>query len=124
MGIIIGSTLVVFLVCGAFAVVGALTVKRAKETALKVAGWRFLRTLSAEGQSRVEHARAKEGRWELEVAMIGDFGLTLLPETEPLSKVSRDDHLGWRSETLKQARRERLRTERLRRVPTLGLWWR
>ena len=37
--IIIGFTLVVFLVFGAFAMVGALTVKRAKETALKVAGY-------------------------------------------------------------------------------------
>lgn len=39
MSIVIGSALVVFLVCGAFAAVGALTVKRAKETALKVAGY-------------------------------------------------------------------------------------
>ena len=37
--IVIGSTLVVFLVFGAFAMVGALTVKRAKETALKVASY-------------------------------------------------------------------------------------
>ena len=36
--IAIGST-TLFLVLGAFAVVGALTVKRAKETALKVAGY-------------------------------------------------------------------------------------
>ena len=34
MSIVIGSALAVFLVCGAFAGVDALTVKRAKETAI------------------------------------------------------------------------------------------
>ncbi len=37
--IAIGSSAVLFLVLGAFALIGALTVKRAKETALKVAGY-------------------------------------------------------------------------------------
>ena len=91
-----------------------------------VAEWRQLRTGGAGRRSRVERARAEERRWELEVAMIGEFGLTLPPETEPLSESRRDDHLGWRKEALRQARRERVRTERLRvlrRVLTLGLWW-
>ena len=41
---------------------------------------------------------------ELEVATVGDFGLTLPPVTEPLNESRRDDHLGWRRKTLKQAR--------------------
>ena len=89
-----------------------------------VAEWRRLRTGGSEGRKRVERARAEERRWELEVVMIGDFGLTLPPETEPLSEARRDDHLGWRAETLRPTRRERVRAEWLRRVLTLGLWWR
>ena len=91
-----------------------------------VAEWRRLRTGGAKSRSRVERARAEERRWELEVEMIGEFGLTLPPETETLSESRRDDHLGWRREALRQARRERVRAERLRvlrRVLTLGLWW-
>jgi len=91
-----------------------------------VSEWRQLRTGGAERRSRVERAGAEERRWELEVAMIGEFGLTLPPEVEPLSESRRDDHLGWRREALRQARRERVRAERLRvlrRVLTLGLWW-
>ena len=87
-----------------------------------VAEWRQLRTRGTE-RSRVDRARANERRWELEVQMIGEFGLTLPPETEPLSESRRDDHLGWRRETLRQARRKRIRVEWLRRVLTLGLWW-
>ena len=87
-----------------------------------VAEWRVLRTREAKGLNRVERARAEERRWELEVAMIGEFGLTLPPETEPLNEARRDDHLGWRRKTLRQARTRRVRAERLRRVLTLNLW--
>ena len=41
-----------------------------------VAEWRLLRADAATG-TKVERARAEERRWELEVAMIGEFGLTL-----------------------------------------------
>ena len=91
-----------------------------------VTEWRQLRTGGAEAGSRIERARAEERRWELEVAMIGEFGLTLPPEKEPLNESRRDDHLGWRRKTLRQARSERVRAERLRllrRVLTIGLWW-
>ena len=66
-------------------------------------------------------------RWELEIAMLGDFGLTLPPETEHLNASRREDHLRWRHEALAAARRELARAERvrwLRRALTLGLWWR
>jgi len=86
-----------------------------------VAEWRRLRTGAATG-TKVERTTAEERRWELEVAMIGEFGLTLPPETEPLNESRRDDHLRWRRETLKQARRARVRAEWLRRLLTLNLW--
>ena len=91
-----------------------------------VAEWRRLRTVDYVGYSRVERARMEERRWGLEIEMIGEFGLTLPPETEPLPTSRRDSHLGWRKAALGRTRRERVkaeRTRRLRRVFTLGLWW-
>ena len=89
--------------------------------------WRRLRTVAYVGYSRVERTRRAERRWGLEIEMIEEFGLALPPETEPLPKSRRDTHLGWRKEALDRARKERIRAERvrcLRRVLTLGLWWR
>ena len=59
--------------------------------------------------------------------MLKDFQLTLPPETEPLDDSRRIDHVRWRKEALEEARRELNRAKRgrlLRRVLTLGLWWR
>ena len=59
-----------------------------------VAEWRRLRTGSkAAWGGRMERAQVAVRRWELEVAMIGDFQLTLPPETEPLDDARREDHL-------------------------------
>ena len=92
-----------------------------------VAEWRRLRGDDAQRGSAVERARAEERRWELEVELIGEHGLALPPETEPLHPSRRDDQLRWRRVTLERVRRVRARAERrrlLRRVLTLGLWWR
>ena len=89
--------------------------------------WRRLRTEGPGVGSAVDRARAEQRRWELEVEMIGEFKLTLPPETEPLDESRREDHLGWRRLALERARNEHLRARRLRvlrRVLTLGLWWR
>ena len=91
-----------------------------------VTEWRTLRTGAEASGSRVERAKAAVRRWELEIAMLGDFGLTLPPETEPLDASRREDHLRWRQKALAEAKRALARTERmrwLRRVLTLGLWW-
>ena len=72
-------------------------------------------------------ARAEELRWELELALIGEHGLALPPETEPLHPSRRDDQLRWRRVTVARVRGQRVRAERLRllrRVLTLGVWWR
>ncbi len=63
----------------------------------------------------------------LEVAMLENHGLTLPPETEPLKGLDRGAQLNWRKKALVDIRRLRSRLEllrRLRRVLTLGLWWR
>ena len=88
-----------------------------------VAEWRVLRTGAEASGGRVDRAKAAVRRWELEVAMLGDYGLTLPPETEPLDASRRDDHLRWRKEALAAARRELSKARWLRRVLTLGLWW-
>ena len=90
-----------------------------------VAEWRRLRTGGTTRGSGVEQARAEERRWELEVRLIEEHGLTLPPEREPLQGSQRDDHLRRRREGLAHARRQRLTAERwatVRKVLTLGLW--
>ena len=91
-----------------------------------VAEWRELRTRDEKTGNWVDRAKAGVRRWELEVAMLRDFQLTLPSETESLDDARRSDHLWWRLEALAEARREWGRAKRvrlLRRVLTLGLWW-
>ena len=91
-----------------------------------VVKWRELRAKGEATGNGVEHAQAAVRRWELEVAMIGEFHLTLPPETESLDDARRDDHLRWRRDALTEARRELTRAKLmrlLRRALTLGLWW-
>ena len=89
-----------------------------------VAEWRELRAEVESAGSRVERVQAGVRRWEMETAMLRDFGLTLPPETQPLDHTRREDHLRWRLEALAEARRE-LRKARcvrlLRKVLTLGV---
>ena len=57
--------------------------------------------------------------------MIGEYHLTLPPDTYPLDDAHRADHVRWRREALVEAHRELSRAKRasfLRRVVTLGLW--
>ena len=89
-----------------------------------VAEWRELRAVTGTAGSRVDRAMAGVRRWELEVAMLRDFQLTLSLETEPLDEAGRVDHLRWRHDALAHARRELSKAERirwLRRTLSLGL---
>ncbi len=91
-----------------------------------VAEWRELRSGTGAEANRVDRAEAAARRWELEIAMIGDFRLALPPEATPLDASRREDHLRWRREALAQARRELAGVRRLRllrRMLTLGIWW-
>ena len=90
-----------------------------------VAEWRQLRTDGGQGASRVDRAQAAVRRWELEAAMLGEYRLTLPPDTYPLDDGRRADHVRWRQDALAEARRELRRAKRarlLRRVIMLGLW--
>ena len=92
-----------------------------------VAEWRLLRNPAARLGSRVERAWTAVRRWELEVELLRDFRVTLPPETEPLDDSRRADHIRWRLEALAEASRELAMAKRirvLRRLLTLGLWWR
>ncbi|MDE2780754.1 MAG: hypothetical protein OXI91_13925 [Chloroflexota bacterium] len=93
--------------------------------ALLVPEWRRLRTDSRQGTSRVDRARAAVRRWELETEMLGEYRLTLPPDTYPLDDGRRADHVLWRRDALAEARLELRRAKLarlLRRVFTLGLW--
>ena len=88
-----------------------------------VAEWRGLRTGGEASGGRVDRAKAAVRRWELEIAMLGDYGLTLPPETEPLDASRREDHLRWRKKALAAALARARRLRWLRRALTLGLRW-
>ena len=93
--------------------------------AVLVAEWRRLRVGGGKSASRVDRAQAAARRWELEAEMIGEYRLTLPPDTYPLDDARRADHIRWRRDALVEARREMRRAKRawlLRRVITLGLW--
>ena len=91
-----------------------------------VSEWRTLSEgHSAKGQS-LSWLASEERIRELEVAMLEEHGLTLPPETQPLTGTWRNSQLNWRKEALYDTRRARARRELLRwfrRVLTLGVWW-
>ena len=88
--------------------------------------WRALTAGRGDGD-RITRVRTRERIMELEIAMIGEHGLTLPPDTVPLHPSQREGYLDWRRRALEDIRRERARRELLRwvrRALTLGLWWR
>ena len=92
-----------------------------------VAEWREIRARmwNVSAVSRVDRAVATARRRELEAQMLGEYRLTLPPETYPLDDGRRADHVRWRRDALAEARRELRRAKRhrvLRQVATLGLW--
>ena len=89
------------------------------------AEWRRLLAGGGQMVGQVDHAKAAVRRRELEAAMLGEYHLSLPPETHPLDDVRRRDHVRWRQEALAEARRELAMAQRsrlLRRILTLGLW--
>ena len=59
---------------------------------------------------------------ELEVAMLEEHGLTLPPETMPLTGLWRSTQLNWRRETLHEVRRAVAWRHLVRKALTCGLW--
>ena len=90
-----------------------------------VAEWRRLRVGNEQSVSRVDRAQAAVRRWDLEARMLGEYSLTLPPETFPLDDARRREHVRWRQDALAEARTELRRARRirwLRRALTVGLW--
>ena len=91
-----------------------------------VVEWRRQRIAQLdEGASGVERARAWARRCELELVLVGEYELTLPPETYPWDEFQRRDELARCERSLRDARRALLRAHCwrfLRRVLTLGVW--
>ena len=86
------------------------------------------RRLTADPSQRKGLSRVleRERILALEVAMLKEHGLTLPPETQPLTGIWRRDQLAWRQVALYEAQRSRAKRELLRwvrRILTLRLWW-
>lgn len=88
-----------------------------------VAEWRRLRAGGGEAVSCVDRVQVAVRRWELEAELLGEYHLTLPPDTYPLDDARRADQVRWRRDALAEARRElgwARRVRLLRRVLTLG----
>ncbi len=91
-----------------------------------VVEWRRARDAWTSAQGGLARAAAEERMRELEVALIGEHGLTLPPNIDPWDGLALKNRLWGRRMELDRVRRERERVQRkrwLRRVLTLGLWW-
>ncbi len=89
--------------------------------------WRRLRQNHPNRGRSLSWLTTEQRLLTLELAMMEQHGLTLPPETQPLRGFGRRGQTAWRWEALRDtrktlARRKMLR--RLRRILTLGLWWR
>ena len=92
-----------------------------------VDAWRRLRRDHPDRGGTLSGLQREEELLELELVLLETFGLTLPPETEPLRGFGRRGQVTWRRRALHDTRRARVRREALRwlrRMLTLGLWWR
>ncbi|MDD9995941.1 MAG: hypothetical protein OXS35_09425 [Dehalococcoidia bacterium] len=92
-----------------------------------VAEWRSLRAAHPHEGGTLSWLERQEAILELELVLLETFGMTLPPEIEPLRGFARRGQLTWRRTALGNTRRRRVRRELwrwVRRVLTLGMWWR
>ena len=90
----------------------------------RVNEWRELNRKRGLG-TKLDQVRVRQRIMELEIEIIGEFELTLPPNTEPLHQSEREGYLGWRRRALLHIQRERLRRELVRWVRmalTLRRW--
>ena len=91
-----------------------------------VVEWRRLNQRREEGTT-LDQVKTRERIMALEIALIGEYALTLPPDTYPIHPSEREGYLRWRRRALADLQTERARRELrrwVRRVLTLGLWWR
>ena len=84
--------------------------------------WRRLWKTHSAGGRGLAWLEVEERVRELEVAMLEEHGLTLPPETMPLTGLWRSSQLNWRRETLREVRRAVDWRRLARRILTLNLW--
>ncbi len=88
--------------------------------------WRALRAGHPNQGRSLSWLVAEERQLTLELAMLEEHGLTLPPETQPLRGFGRKGQTSWRWTALADTRvalRKRELLRWVRRVCTLGLWW-
>ena len=93
-----------------------------------IVGWRrvraeFLKTLKT--GTTLDRAEVQEPMLEMELALVGEHGLTLPPASFPWDEFDRRDKVWERTQDLKRVRAERNRAllrRSLRRFLTFGLW--
>ena len=87
--------------------------------------WRRLRKSHPTEGKGVSWLADEERLRELEIALVGEHGLTMPPDTDPWDSLSRRTQVRWRTQTLERVHRERVLAEwrwRIRRILTLGMW--
>jgi len=89
--------------------------------------WRGARGALEEARRRLDQLDARQWMLELEVRLVEDHELTLPPAVYPWDRADRRDEVWRRKQSLADLRVERNRAvlrRWVRRVLTLGLWWR
>ena len=89
--------------------------------------WREARTTLEEAKRRLDKLDARRSLLELEVRLVEDHELTLPPAVYPWDRADRRDEVWRRKQSLHDLRVERNRAvlwRWVRRLLTLGLWWR
>ncbi len=92
-----------------------------------IVAWRETRAELRAARHRLDRLDAERHLWELEIVLIRDHELTLPPASYPWDRFDRRDEVWALERTLAELRGERRRALLLlwvRRVLTLGLWWR
>ena len=88
--------------------------------------WRGARRMLEEARRRLDKLDARRRMLELELRLVGDHELTLPPAVYPWDRADRRDEVWRRKESLGDLQVERNRAvlwRWVRRVLTLGLWW-
>ena len=91
-----------------------------------VVEWRELKDAHPNEGRGIEWLAVEERLLTVELALLEGHGMTLPPEKRPLRGFDRDGQTSWRRTALYDMRRARAKGERLRwvrRIVTLGLWW-
>ena len=95
------------------------------EAAPVIVEWRRVRAEFLKTRTTLDRTEVQEPMLEIEIALVGEHGLTLPPASFPWDEFDRRDKVWERTQDLKRVRAERNRAllrRWLRRVLTLGLW--